>query len=484
MPGFGPTTTPSEKGTLMNLETLDATRADLPVPAALELRGMCGDVVHLPGGPAYDAARTPWNVSVDQRPAAVATPRSVDEVRLVVRSAAAVGLRVAPQGTGHGAQPFTGQDLSDVVLLRTTALTRVTVDAERRVFRAESGAIWGQVVDGAAPYGLAALHGSSPDVGVAGLSLGGGIGWYARKLGMAANAITAVELVTADGRLHRADADHEPELFWAVRGGGGNFGVVTAIEMRLFDVADVYAGQLVWDIADFERVLREWNDWAPEALDEISTSLRAMRFPPLPDIPEHLRGRKVVILDGAVLGTDEQATALLARFRDLAPQVDTWQRVPAAGIVRMHGDPEGPTPAVGCGTLVHRLDEPALRSFVAAVGPEADTSVLMAELRQLGGALAREPEGAGAMATMSGDYAAYFVTIAPVPQLLEPARQATLAMLGSLEAVHSGGEYLNLAERPVDPSGAFGVDRWRRILDVRRRVDPTGLFLGNHVFVG
>lgn len=468
----------------MDLDILDAAGVDLPVPAALELRGLCGDVVALPGEPAYDAARTPWNVSVDQRPAAVATPTTVDEVRLVVRSAAAVGLRVAPQGTGHGALALAEQDLSAVVLVRTTSLTRVTVDAERRECRAESGAVWEQVVDAAAPYGLATLHGSSPDVGVAGLSLGGGIGWYARKLGMAANAITAVELVTADGRLRRVDAEHDTELFWAVRGGGGNFGVVTAIEMRLFDVPDVYAGQLVWDIADFERVLRVWNDWAPDAPEEISTSLRAMRFPPIPEVPEHLRGRQVTVLDGAVLGSDEQAVRLLAPFRGLTPQIDTWQRVPASSIVRLHGDPEGPTPGVGCGTLVHRLDEDAITSYVAAVGPEADTTVLMAELRQLGGALAREPEGAGAMATMRGDYAAYFVTIAPLPQLVEPSRQATLAMLASLEGVHSGGEYLNLSERRVDPAAAFGAERWQRLLEVRRRVDPSGLFLGNHEYVG
>jgi FAD/FMN-containing dehydrogenase len=471
-----------------SIETLDIAGVPVhdrgPVPAALELRALCGDVVAVLGEPAYDATRTPWNVSVDQRPAAVATPTSVDEVRLVVRSAAAVGLRVAPQGTGHGAQALTDHDLSDVVLLRTTRLSRVTVDPDLRIFRAEAGAVWEQVVEAAAPYGLAALHGSSPDVGVAGLSLGGGIGWYARKLGMAANAITAVELVTADGQLRRVDAVHEPDLFWAVRGGGGNFGVVTAMEMRLFDVADVFAGQFVWDLTDFERVLRVWNAWAPQAPDEISTSLRAMRFPPLPEIPEHLRGRRVTILDGAVLGTDEEAARLLAPFRELAPQLDSWQRMPAAGIVRLHGDPEGPTPGVGCGTLVNRLDEAAIRSFVAAVGPEADTSVLMAELRQLGGALATEPEGAGAMATMRGDYAAYFVTIAPVPQLVEPSRAATLAMLASLEGVQSGGEYLNLSERTVDPARAFGAQRWQRVLEVRRRFDPAGLFLGNHEFVG
>jgi hypothetical protein len=258
--------------------------------------------------------------------------------------------------------------------------------------------------------------------------------------------------------------------------------VVTDIEMRLFDVPEVYAGQMIWDLADFERVLRVWNEWAPTAPEEISTSLRAMRFPPLPHIPEHLRGRRLVIVDGAVLADDATASAILAPFRALAPQTDTWQRQPAAAIVRMHGDPEGPTPAVGCGTLVKQLDDDAIASFVAAAGPEAETTVLMAELRQLGGALAREPEHAGAMATMQGDYAAYFVTMAPTPELAAAGRAATLRMLAALEHAESGGEYLNLAERPVDPSAAFTPEAWDRLLRIRDRVDPDRIFVANHEF--
>jgi FAD/FMN-containing dehydrogenase len=466
----------------MTLEMSDAAGVDVPTPAALELRSLCGELVTLPGEPAYAAARMPWNVALDQRPAAVAVPHDVDDVRLIVRAAAAVGLRVAPQGTGHGAQTLVEQSLSDVVLLRTGALTDVTVDPEHRVVRAESGAIWEQVVEAAAPHGLAALHGSSPDVGVAGLALGGGIGWYARKLGMTSNAVTAVELVTADGRLVHADAEHEPDLFWAVRGAGANVGIVTAIEMRLFDVPSVYAGQMVWELGDYERVLRAWNDWAPTAPDEISTSVRAMRFPPIPHVPEHLRGRQLVILDGGILADDARAAEILAPFRALGPQVDTWGRKAPRDIVRMHGDPEGPTPAVGCGRRVDRLAEEDLVAFVAAVGPQAQTTVLIAELRQLGGTLAREPEVVGAVATMRGDYAAYFVTMAPTPEAAEHGRAATGLMLASLDHADSGGAYLNLAERPVDLSTAVSPAAWERLLEIRRRVDPGRRLLANHEF--
>src|SRR5262249_44806738 len=139
------------------------------------------------------------------------------------------------------------------------------------------------------------------DVGVAGYSLGGGMGWYARKLGLATNSLVAVEIVIGDGTLVRADATTNAELFWAVRGGGGSFGVVTAMEFRTFDFETAYAGMLMWDLAEIAPVLREWAAWAPDAPEEITTSFRALRLPPIPELPDFLRGRSVAVIDGAVL---------------------------------------------------------------------------------------------------------------------------------------------------------------------------------------
>jgi FAD/FMN-containing dehydrogenase len=468
----------------MTTDTTSEPPVVVATRAAHELRARCGSTVVLPGEPAYDAARAPWNVAVQQRPAAVAAPTSADEVADVVRAARSVGLRVAPQGTGHGAQALQGRRLDDVVLLRTTALAEVSVDPATRVARVGAGALSEQLVDAAAAHGLAALHGSSPDVGVAGLALGGGIGWYAREHGMTCNAVTAIELVTADGELVRTDPDHDPDLFWALRGGGGNFGVVTAIELRLLPIVDVYAGQMVWDITHYENVLRLWNTWAEGAPDEVSTSLRAMRFPPFPHVPEALRGRALVILDGAVNASDARAEEILAPFRTLAPETDTWARVPAASLIRLHGDPEGPTPAVGRGTLVRTLADDTLADLVATVGPGVSTSVLMAELRQLGGALARAPKGAGAMATMGGAYAAYFLAIAATPEMAARGAEDIEVAMSPLTAVETGRQYLNLVERHVDPSTAFEADAWSRLLAVRNRVDPDRMFVGNHEFEG
>ena len=206
--------------------------APLAPSGAELLRGLCGGAVHLPDDPAYDEARMPWNLQAASHPAAVAYPAFPQEVSTVLRAAASAGLQVAPQGTGHGAPPLAGH-LSDAVLLRTSAMTELRVDAARRTARVAAGVLWGDVVERAGRVHLAALHTSSPGVGVVGSSLGGGLSWYARQHGLQCSAITAVELVLADGTFVRATDDVDSDLLWAARGGGGGFGVVTALEFEL-----------------------------------------------------------------------------------------------------------------------------------------------------------------------------------------------------------------------------------------------------------
>src|SRR3954471_24463020 len=260
-------------------------------------RDLCGGAIARPGDDGYDAARQAFNLALDQRPAAVAFPADASEVAAVVRYARANGLRVAAQTTGHNAGPL--GDLSATVLVRTSSLTGVEIDAERRIARVGAGEQWEAVVNAAAPHGLIALHGSSPTVGVAGYSLGGGMGWLARSHGLQTNSVTAIELVTADGELVRTDAHHHPELFWALRGAGGNFGVVTAIEFKLYPLTEIYAGFMLWDWTEAERVLTAYAAWAKDAPDTVTTSFRVMQLPPDPALPPFLQGRSVVIIDGA-----------------------------------------------------------------------------------------------------------------------------------------------------------------------------------------
>ncbi|WP_432992638.1 FAD-binding oxidoreductase [Dactylosporangium sp. CA-233914] len=440
------------------------------------LRGLCGGAVHLPGDPGYDAARTPWNVAVDLRPAAVAYPGDAAEVAGLVRAASAAGLRIAPQGTGHNAAPL--GPLDDVVLLRTSAMTGVTIDPVRRTARAEAGALWIDVVEAAAPHGLAALHGSSPDVGVVGYSLGGGIGWYSREHGLQTNSVTAFELVTAAGELVRADERHEPDLFWALRGGGGNFGVVTAVEFDLLPISTVHAGWLVWDWREAARVLPVWADWALSAPDHVTTSARLLQLPPLPVIPEVFRNRQLLVVDGAVLGDP----GVLAPLQALRPELDTFAQVPAATLGRLHMDPEGPTPAIDRAAMLSSLSSASIDALLSVAGPDSGTSLLVAaELRQLGGALGRPAPRHGALPQLDADFALFTCGIAATPEMGAAALADTTRVVDAMRPWASGREYLNFAGTKVDTSTAFSAAAWQRLRAIRQAFDPAGAFLANHV---
>jgi FAD/FMN-containing dehydrogenase len=391
---------------------------------------------------------------------------------------------VAPQGTGHNAGALADQPLDDVVLLRTHEMSAVSVDPATRTARAEGGALWQAVIEAAAPHGLTALHGSSPDVAVIGYTLGGGLSWYARSLGLATNSVTAVEVVTADGSLLRADAHNHRDLFWALRGGGGNFGVVTAIEFRLYPIPDVYAGMLLWDRERAPEVVRAWAQWSRTAPDSVTTSLRVMSFPPMPELPPFLSGRQLVVIDGAVLADDAAAESLLAPLRALAPEMDTFARVPSASLTRLHMDPEGPTPAVAGATVLEELPEEAVEAFLAEVGPGSTTSLLAAELRQLGGALGRKAPDAGALPRLQGAYAGFFVAIAATPEMAQQGRADARAVVEALAPWASGTTVLNFTEERTDTSTAYGNGAWERLRTIRAAVDPDGLFAANHPVPG
>ena len=453
--------------------SLDTGRAE-------SLRGLCGGQVHLPGDPGYDAARTPWNVAVRQLPAAVAVPRDAADVSAVVRAAAAAGLRVAPQSTGHNAGPLAAHGLEDVVIVNTSSLDEVRVDPERGIVRVGGGVLWEAAVDAAAEVGHAVLHGSSPDVGIAGYSLGGGMGWFARKLGLATNSLTAVEIVVADGTRLRADATTNRELFWAVRGGGGNFGVVTALEFAMYPIDTAYAGMLVWDQAHAERVLRTWAQWAPEAPDEVTTSFRLMNLPPLPEIPEPVRGRSLVVIDGAVLAEDERAEEILADLRALAPEMDTFARVPAKSLVRLHMDPEGHTSVVSDSAMLADFPEDALQAFLEAAGPASGTTLLLAELRQLGGALGHPHEGGGVLSHLDGRFAMFAAAVAPTPEIAAQGQADARRLATALAPYANGRSYLNFAEGRTDARTAYSEESWAQLKGIRGAVDPHGVFLANH----
>lgn len=451
---------------------------DTMTASAESLRGLLGGRVALPGEPLYESARLPWNRAVDQRPAAVAVPHSAEEIALVVRAARAAGLRVAPQSTGHAAWTLASSPFDDVVLVSLAEFTGVTVDPAARTARILGGTQWREVVEAAAPHGLTAPHGSAGQVGVVGYTLNGGVSFYGRRHGLAVNGVRAVELVDARGELVRASNDENTDLYWAVRGGSGNFGVVTAVEIDLLPYPDVYAGMLLWPIEAAPTVVRAWIDWCGTAPESAATSLRVMHLPPLPELPPFLSGRSIVVIDGAVLEADDDAAATLAPLRSLAPELDTFGRMPSIALLDVHMDPTEPGASVSAHSILDGADDAAIDAFLAASGRESGLS--MAELRQLGGAFARSPLGGGALSRVEGAFAVYALAVTPVPEAVAPGRAAARALVDALGARARDGLAPTFADDPdVERRRCFG-ERTERLADAARRFDPEGRFVAGH----
>jgi FAD/FMN-containing dehydrogenase len=428
-----------------------------------------------PGDAEYDGARQAWNLAVDQRPAAVAFPADEAGVAAVVRYARDNGYRVAPQRTGHNAGPL--GSLEDVIILRTDRLTGIEVDAANRRARVGAATKWEDVIPQASDLGLAALHGSTGDVSVVGYSLGGGLGWYARKHGLAANRVTAIELVTAGGELVRATRDSEPELFWALRGGAGNFGVVTALEFDLIEQPLDYAGVLFFPWERSSEVLHAWHEWLPTTPDEVTSVGRIMQFPPLPMVPEPLRGNAFVLVEAVYLGSEAEGRELLEPLRKLGPVLDTFALVQPKEIAELHMDPKDPVPGVTDHALLGALPAAAIDEFVAVGGPDSGSPLLSIELRQLGGALAQSSPEHGAIDTLPAEYAYFGVGMAVTPEI-GAANLAHLDRVAETLAPYGVGRgYANFAEQKrLGSSNLFDAATVARLREVKDEYDPDDVF--------
>jgi FAD/FMN-containing dehydrogenase len=437
---------------------------------------VAGRVV-VPGDEDWDAARQAFNTLYDQQPSAILFPADAGDVVAAVRYARERGLRIAPQATGHNAAPL--GSLDDTLLVHVSTLDEVEIDAEALRVRVGAGVKWERVTPALSELGLAALHGSSPDVGIAGYSLGGGMGWLARKRGLQTNSVTAFELVTADGRFARVDHEHEPELFWALRGGGGSFGVVTAIEFRVFPIPELYAGAMLFPLERAREVLHAWRETLPELPEELMTWASLMRFPDLPQVPDAVRGGEFAVVFAVHDGDEAEGRRLLRRVRDLGPAIDTFAVVPPVELGDLAMDPPDPMPFASAHQLLDELSAETVDRLVDAAGAESGAPLVMVQLRHMGGALARVAPGAGARATLPGEISLFSAGV-PLDDESAAAIDASLAAVQAAARDHRVGDYPNFVEEPADASTFFDEDTWRRLRAIKRIYDPEDLFRGNH----
>jgi len=434
--------------------------------------------VATPSDADWDEARAAWNLIADQQPEAVVFAEGTDDVVAAVRFAAENGLRVAGQGTGHGAAPL--GPLAGAILVKTERMRGVEVDPGAGTARVEAGALSAELGEAANAHGLCFLPGSSPDVGVTGYTLGGGMSWFLRKHGFACNHVRAIELVTAAGEARTLDAGSDPDLFWALRGGGGGYAIVTALQVELLPYAEAYGGALLFPAELGAEAVRAYRDWATAAPEEATTCIRFITPPPIPDVPEPLRGTPLLTIDGAIAGDAAAGEELIAPLRALGePIMDSFAQMPTAGLSRIHMDPENPVPAIGEGMLIGELSDEAIDAWVAATGPGSGSPLLLSEMRHLGGAAGRPAEGAGALSHLDAGFGMYSVGMPMTPELGE-------AIPRHLDALHeamrpwAAGQYFNFTERPTGIDSILPAEVCERLAEVKRAYDPDGRIVANH----
>jgi len=425
----------------------------------------------------WDEARQAWNLAADQQPAAVALVESADDVSKVLGFARENGLKVAGQSTGHGAMAM--GSLDGVILIKTERMRGVDIEGDKA--RVEAGALAEDVADAAIKQGRCSMPGTSPNVGVAGYTLGGGLSWLGRKYGWACNRVAQIELVTADGEARTVDAASDPDLFWALRGGGGGYAIVTALHVELLPVAEAYAGGLLFPPELTADGIRVYRDWAAQAPEEVGSMIRVLNLPPIPDIPEEIRGKKWFAVTAVSIGSEEEGQERLAPLREIGdPVMDSFAQMPVTGITRIAMDPEPPVPGLGHHRVINELPDEAIDAFVEAAGPDSDSPLLLAELRHLGGALARPAEGGGALNKLDGEFVMLGIGMLMDPALKDPIEGSLDRLADAMQPWAADGGYFNYAERACDVDAILPPETCERLAHVKRSWDPDELIRANH----
>jgi FAD/FMN-containing dehydrogenase len=443
--------------------------------ASLQAR-IRGEVI-TPEDARYDDARKAWNLSVQQRPALIVVANGAADIVEAVSFAREMDLGIAVQSTGHGVvRPADGS-----LLIITSQMTDVRIDAEAQTAWIEAGAVWGMVLEKAQTVGLAPLLGSSPGVGVVGYTLGGGMGWLARKYGLAADSVLFFEVVTPDGSRVRASQTENSDLFWGLRGGGGNFGVITGMEIRLYPVSTVYGGTLIYPVTAAKEVFALYRDWISAVPDELTSSIAIMNLPPLPQVPEFLRGQSVVMVNACYAGPVEEGEALVQGWLEwMAPIANTFRPMPFTEVASISNDPEDPLPGYSTGAWLRELSDEAIDILIRyGVSNHTLSPLVKTEIRHAGGAMARVAADANAYGNRDASLILNVIGMTPSPEARQRFEQYTGQMKRDLQPMLTGGVYMNFLEgqeaRERTKDG-YRPESYRRLMALKAQYDPDNVF--------
>ncbi|MFI5845547.1 FAD-binding oxidoreductase [Catenuloplanes sp. NPDC051500] len=434
-----------------------------------------------PGDEGYAGETATWNQALPHRPVVAVGATGVADVQAAIRFARAHELPVAVVATGHGA--FVSAD--GAVLINVRRMDGVTIDARQHTATVGAAVEMQTLVDEAAEDGLAPLAGSSPNVGVAGFTLGGGISpTLGRTHGYAADHVLSAEIVTPDGEARTIDPSTEPDLFWAIRGGKGNFGVITSLTVALFPVTRLYGGGLFFPGEHAPAVVAAYRALIADAPEELTASIAFLRLPPAPFVPEPLRGRFTVHVRISYLGSAADGAALIAGLRAAAPTlIDAVAEMPFTAVAAIHADPVDPLPTYEVSASLADFPQEAADALLAAAGPDSDLPVLMVELRQLGGALSREPAVPNAVAYRGAGFQLFAAAVG-APGMDEEFRPALEGVTKALSPWATGHTQINfLAGYDVEAGGigrAYPAEVLARLSRIKAAYDPRNTFRINH----
>jgi len=452
--------------------------AAIDASAIVTLKAGLRGTAHAPDDEGYDEGRRAFNLNAHQEPALVVIAGATADIVAAVRLARKEGLGVGVLATGHGvANPCNGG-----VLVNTSGMRGVSVDPESQSARVEPGALWSDVIPKAQEHGLVGLAGSSSGVGVVGYTLGGGYSWLGRKYGFAAESMREADLVTADGELVKASPDENADLFWGLKGGGGNFGIVTSLEFALYPLKTVYGGGIYYPVERAQEVLDLYSRWVSDLPDEMTTAVSFLNFPPVPALPEALRGKSVITVRACYCGdTQKVGKELLRPLRELGePLMDTFQTTPCGEMDSISMDPTDPTASYGHVELLGDLSADTVTTLVEVAGAGSDTPLTSLELRELGGALARSPADLSPIGHSDSKFIMNGIGMTPTPEVAKRMQSYLAYVAESARSHETGATYVNFLEldgaTPERVKAAYSHDDWERLVALKDRYDPKNMF--------
>jgi hypothetical protein len=446
------------------------------------LRAGLRGTAYAPGEEGYEEASRAWNLAAHQSPALVVVARGAADVMAAVRFASEAGMGVGVMATGHGV----GAPCDGGVLINTSSMRGVRVDPVARTARVEAGALWTDLIHESQPHGLAGLMGSTSHVGIVGYTMGGGFGWLGRKYGFNAASVREADVVTADGNLVRLSAEEYPELFWGLGGGGGNFGIVTSLKFDLYPVGTLYGGDLIYPVEKAEEVLNTYARWSAGLPDEMSTGVAFLNVPPLPAVPEPLRGKSLVALRGCYCGESPEAGEELVRplREELGdPIMDTFGAMPFAAMDSISMDPVDPMGARQHSEMLGELSPEAIETLVEVAGADSGSPLIILELRQLGGALTRTADRLSTMGKGGSRFIMNGIGPAFTPEMAEGVVAYLAHVAEATRPFQTGDTYVNFMELDGASAervrAAYTPGDWDRLVALKDRYDPQNVFRFN-----